>query len=186
MELMQSADFKNLWVNPGTPLGMKSKAERLRAHKAISRVEACCRGTLLQMIRHFDGAELDRDYDLRTYAKKIRRDIMEKNGRWLPKYVFRDRPFHLFWVEGTSKAILYNYIPVTDKNVYRVADAELILHYDVLINKLQFVKDTPRFGRVLCENTMVFDTDLVSTTDPVLKERHAQGIAYFSKSVQPN
>ncbi len=185
MQLMSLEDLKKLLPKQNAP-HTKTKAERQKISQAMRCVHACCDATLKQIQRHFDGATLDRDSDLRAYAKKIHKRIIVDNGRWLPKYVFRDRPTHLFWVEGESRAILYNYIPDTDKNVFLVAGADFILHYDILIRKLQFIKELPRYGRVICENTMVFATDIVQTKDPLLAEVHAKRIEYFSKNKGTN
>lgn len=152
-----------------------------RVANRIMQARKRCKLTWEVLHKHFDGARLDRDYDLRTYARSIQHSIMNDKGRWLPKYIFRDRPTHLFWVDGTSKAILYNFIPKTDANVYLVADASLIVNYDILCNKLLFVKEMPNRGRFICENTIVYSCDIVQTNDPAIAEHNAEKIAHFAK-----
>lgn len=183
-ELLAPNDFKQLWVNDGSKFNANVVYDARVAskrHKAIKATAAKCQETLRLIEYQIDGARFNRDSDLVKHAVSLRRKIMCRNGKWLPKFVFRDRPEHLFWIEGTSRAVLYNYIPETDENVYLAADAEFILHYDILINRLKFVKDVPTFGRAICTNVVVFDNDLVSTRDPVLAEAHASKIQHFQK-----
>lgn len=180
MQLMSVSDIKALIPARCERLTVEDIAKKRVANR-IMQARKRCKLTWDVLQKHFVGAGLDRDYDLRTYARSIQHSIMNDKGRWLPKYIFRDRPPHLFWVAGTSKAILYNFIPKTDADVYLVADASLIVNYDILCNKLLFVKDMPNRCRFICENTIVYQCDIVQTNDAAIAEHNAEKIAHFAK-----
>lgn len=176
-------------MNGNAALNTETVYERPTAEQIAKRkirdkivtIQKRCALTLQVLEVHFKGAALDRDYDLRTYARMIHHSIIDNKGRWLPKYIFRDRPTHLFWVAGTSKAILYNYIPQTQSDVYLVADASFIVNYDILRNKLAFIKDMPNRCRFICENTIVYPCDIVQTMNPDTALHNAEKIEYFAK-----
>lgn len=180
MQLMSVSDIKALIPARCARLTVDDIAKKRVANR-IMQARKRCKITWDVLQKHFVGVQFQRDYDLRTYARSIQHSIMNDKGRWLPKYIFRDRPAHLFWIEGTSQAVLYNYIPKTDANVYLVADTSLIVNYDILCNKLLFVKDMPNRCRFICENTVVYPCDIVQTTNPAHAEHNADKIAHFAK-----
>lgn len=132
-----------------------------------------------KLVAIFNGAGLDRDKDLREYVTKLRNKIMVEKQRWLTQNVFTESPRPLFYVEGTSKSILLNYIPCTDANVYVVSDYTMLANYTHLRLKLLQSKYMPGRAQYVVTDLVYFDQDVVSTRCAELAEKHADKIAYF-------
>jgi len=131
------------------------------------------------LVKIFSGATLGRDRELIDYVTKIRNKILVLKQRWLVQSIFTEVPRPLFYVEGTSKAILHDHIPVTNANVYVVSDCVMLANYTRLMMKLLFSDCVPYRCTYICTDIVFFEQDVVSTQDASLAEKHADKIAYF-------
>lgn len=131
----------------------------------------------------FEGATFGRDIDLRQFTGRLRTQIVDKRFQYLPLCIFTTEPHLLFYVEGTSQAILYDHIPITDANVYVVADFDYIVDYTALCRRLCRSTDMTfeASHAHICENTRLFLNDVVSTNDPQLRELYADKISHYEK-----
>ena len=131
------------------------------------------------------GAAFRRDQNLVEYVTKLRkRMVIEREGT-VPQRHFLERPGNLFWIEGTSLALLYNYIPRGQANVYQVAYANPLVN----LTRLQMALLWARAEQIqsmnrcmfVCEKAHVFtSTDLVHTRCPELAEKYAERISFFA------
>lgn len=165
MEATKSQDVKQL---------VAARIARLRASKYA---------TLDMLQRFHTGVGPNRDADLVRACTRINHKICELNQSWLPKFIFAQHIGPLFHVEGTSTAILYNYIPDTDKNVYAVYERKVIVNYSGLVERLAnwHAVDIPTDCEFICADAKIFNTDIVATQDTFLAEVFAQRIAFYSK-----
>lgn len=161
----------------------------LREQKKVAAV--CARkgdiyaSTSMILKKLVDGATFGRDVAVVEYTKKIRKKILVLKQKWLTQKVFLEQPTNLFWIEGSSLAILYNHIPRGQRNVYHVAYTQPLMN----LTRVQMMLNWARSAEVLatnrckfvCDKTHVFtDTDLVYTHDPFLLSKHRAKIEFFA------
>lgn len=132
-----------------------------------------------------DGATFGRDRAVVEYTLKLRKKILVLKQKWLTQKVFLEQPSNLFWVEGSSQAILYNYIPRGQRNVYHVSYTQPLMN----LTRVQMLLNWARSAEVaannrcqfVCDKTHVFtETDLVYTHDPFLSSKHKAKIEFFA------
>lgn len=142
-------------------------------------------GTSMILSRLAEGATPGRDKSVLEYTYKLRNKILVLKQKWLTHRVFLEQPTNLFWIEGTSQAILYNHIPRGAANVYHVAYTQPLMN----LTRVQMMLNWARSAEVaavnrckfVCDKTHVFqDTDLVHTTDPYLASKHKAKIEFFA------
>lgn len=160
----------------------KSPEVRKAIATRIAQMRASKLATLKMLERFHDGVGPNRDADLVKACQRINRKICEQNQTWLPKFLFRQVDGPLFHVEGTSRAILYNYIPNTEENVYAVYERNVIANYTGMVERLSIwhASDIPTDCEFICDNAKIFNTDIVSTHDTFLAEVFAQRIAFYA------
>ena len=149
----------------------------------IAKMRASKLETMKMLERFHVGVGPNRDADLVRACERIHNKICNLNQTWLPKFLFRPVDGPLFHVDGTSSAILYNYIPKTDANVYAVYERRIIVNYTGMIERLGswHATDLPTDCEFICADTKIFNTDIVSTHDTFLAEVFAQRIDFYSK-----
>lgn len=156
-----------------------AKLKAYEIHDLLVRQQGRMYQTHETLARIFGGATLDRDKELVEYVSKIRNKILVLKQRWLTQNIFTEQPRPLFYVEGTSRAILHDHIPHTDANVYVVSDYTMVANYTRLCLKLLFSDHGPHRQTYIVTDTVFFAQDIVSTKDEALAEKHAEKIAYF-------
>jgi hypothetical protein len=136
------------------------------------------------LTRLIEGAALDRDNNLLEYVSSIRKKILVLKQEWLPKKLFHEQPANLFWVEGESKSVLYNYVPRGQRNVYQVAYTQVMMNATRAGMYFNGAKPEAIWAigccKFVCDKAKVFETDLVWTHDPMLKEWHRDRIEFFA------
>lgn len=170
--------MQNVSESPKAPLSKLTRdalAEKRTALRNADRV-------LSQLA---EGAAYGRDTGLREYVAKLRKRIVIEKQGWLPQKHFLERPANLFWVEGTSRAILYNYIPRGEANVYQVAYANVMVNLTRIKMVMEWEKaeDVRAQSRCqfVCDDTQVFmGTDLVWTHNTFLSLMHKDRIEFFA------
>lgn len=165
------------------PLAQLSKARRVQIVEAIAHKHAAKASTLDMLERFRTDIAPGRDAELVKACLRIKRKIVELRQKWLPQFLFYQVNGPLFHIEGTSPAILYNYIPETDGNVYAVYERNVIVNYTGLELRLKNwnAVDIPSDCEFVCNEVVIFNTDLVSTHDPLLAELFSQRIEFYSK-----
>uniref|UniRef100_A0AB39CDG0 Uncharacterized protein n=1 Tax=Pseudomonas phage HRDY3 TaxID=3236930 RepID=A0AB39CDG0_9VIRU len=140
--------------------------------------------TLMVLKRLVEGAAPDRDHNVVDFVNGMRKKILVLDHNWLPKKLFHEQPPNLFWVEGDSKHVLYNYIPRGGRNVYQVAYTNVLVNASRAMMYLNWAKAEDVWAlaccKFVCEKTQIFETDLVWTVDPVLREWHRDRIEFFA------
>jgi hypothetical protein len=161
----------------------KSSADKSAVAARLARVHMSKLETLNMLERFHKGVGPNRDADLVKACARIRHKICELNQSWLPKFLFKQPEGALFHVDGDSTAILYNYIPETDRNVFAVYERNVLVNYTGLQFRLRTMKavDIPTDCEFICMNAKIFNTDIVSTHDSFLAEVYAQRIDFYSK-----
>lgn len=161
----------------------KSQEVRQAIATRVAQMKASKLATLSMLKRFHNGVGPNRDADLVKACQRINRKICEQNQTWLPKFLFRPVDGPMFHVEGTSTAILYNYIPDTDANVYAVYERNVVANYTGMIERLAnwHAVDIPTDCEYICTDTIIFNTDIVSTHDTFLAEVFAQRIAFYAQ-----
>lgn len=160
--------------------------ENKKTAKACARKGVIMTETSMILRKLVDGATIGRDSAVVEYTHKLRKKILVLKQKWLTQRVFMEQPTNLFWVEGTSQAILYNHIPRDVRNVYHVAYTHPLMNLTRVQMMLNWARaaDVAAVNRCkfVCDKTQVFqDTDLVRTVDPVLFEKHHAKIAFFAE-----
>jgi hypothetical protein len=161
----------------------------LREQKKIATV--CARkgeiyaSTSMILKQLVDGATFGRDRAVVEYTLKLRKKILVLKQKWLTQKVFLEQPANLFWVEGSSLAILHNYIPRGQRNVYHVAYTQPLMNLTRVRMMLNWARSTEVLAtnrcQFVCDKTHVFtDTDLVHTHDPFLSSKHKAKIEFFA------
>nr|DAF93463.1 MAG TPA: hypothetical protein [Myoviridae sp. ctshb19] len=175
-------------VNQGSQAQQQS-TEKPRVSKeqwtAIRDARAAMERSLALLQHLVGGAAFRQDQNLLEFVHSIRKKILVKKQGWLPQKYFKEQPTNLFWVEGTSLAILYNYIPRGNANVYHVTYTSPLVNLTRMIMAMRWSKaeaiGNVRHCQFVCEKTNVFtDTDLVWTTDRQLFEKHRAKIEFFA------
>lgn len=161
----------------------KSPEVRQAIATRIAQMKASKTATRNMLERFHNGVGPNRDADLVKACQRINRKICELNQTWLPKFLFRQVDGPMFYVEGTSTAILYNYIPDTDKNVFAVYERNVVANYTGMIARLAHwhAVDVPTDCEYICTDTKIFNTDIVATHDTFLGEVFAQRIAFYER-----
>jgi len=160
-----------------------SKARRVQIAESIARKREA-KGRTLEMLERFrKDIAPGRDAELVKACLRISRKIVELKQKWVPQFLFTQTDGPLFHVEDSSEAILYNYIPRTDKNVYVVYERNIVVNYTGLVTRLKnwSAVEIPNDCEFVCNNVQVFSTDLVSTRDTLLAELFAERIDFYSK-----
>lgn len=162
----------------------RALADRKRVVAEVLAKKRDARQRTLDMLKRFrTDLAPGRDAELVKACLRIRRKIVDENYKWLPKFLFNQHDGPLFYVEGTSTATLFNYIPNTDQNVYAVYERNVVVNYtglDLRLTNWNAV-DIPDDCEFICTNVVIFDTDLVATRDSLLAELFAQRIDFYSK-----
>jgi hypothetical protein len=162
----------------------------LRDQKKVAR--ACARkgdiyaSTSMILKSLADGATIGRDSAVVEYTHKLRKKILVLKQKWLTQKVFLEQPTNLFWIEGTSQAILYNHIPRGPHNVYLVAYTQPLMNLTRVQMMLNWARSTEVRAtnrcKFVCDKTHVFqESDLVYTRDPHLLEKHEAKIKFFAE-----
>ena len=162
----------------------RALANRKRVVAEVLAKKRDARQRTLDMLQRFrTDLAPGRDAELVKACLRIRHKIIDQNYKWLPKFIFNQYDGPLFYVEGGSTATLYNYIPNTAENVYVVYERNVIVNYTGLELRLTHwhAVDVPDDCEFICTCTTIFETDLVSTRDPLLAELFAQRIEFYSK-----
>lgn len=160
-----------------------SKARKQQIAESIARKREA-KGRTLEMLERFrKDIAPGRDAELVKACLRIHKKIVELKQKWVPQFLFQQVDGPLFHIEGSSEAILFNYIPRTDKNVYVVYERNVVVNYTGLVTRLKnwHAVEVPTDCQFVCNNVQVFSTDLVSTHDPLLAELFAERIDFYSK-----
>lgn len=150
--------------------------------ESIARKREAKLSTLNTLERFRKGIAPQRDTELVNACLRINHKICELKQNWLPQFLFKQYEGPLFHVEGTSEAILYNYIPDTPENVHVVYERHVIVNYTGMRVRLEnyLAVDIPEHCEFICSQVKVFSTDLVSTQDSFLAEVFAERIEFYA------
>lgn len=165
---------------------LNGQRERKKVAAVCARKGDIYASTSMILKRLVDGATIGRDVAVVEYTQKLRKKILVLKQKWLTQKVFLEQPTNLFWIEGSSLAILYNHIPRGQRNVYHVAYTHPLMNLTRVQMMLEWArsKEVAMVNRCkfVCDKTQVFqDTDLVHTQDPYLMTKHAAKIKFFAE-----